>query len=189
MKSRSIIIIFLAVIGGIVISFVILLWSGKLVPVTSYLIDGVKRIRYARERTLDAQRVRDLQAIRKAITQYFTETGKRPTNLDELSQMGAGAPPSTTDPETRQTYEYQVDLRSYSDGRAYDLCANFRAPSPLIKIDETPPCPSGSLCTLELRLKIINPIAPDEIGGFWEHPIGRQCWVFFFKGAKLPAGF
>jgi hypothetical protein len=73
---------------------------------------GVQRLRHA-----DEVRLRDLNAIGAAVSDYFVVNKKLPSSLDEI-QLQPGV--SWRDPETLAPYEYRM-----VDEERFELCAVF----------------------------------------------------------------
>lgn len=78
----------------------------------------------ARDRRLDEQRVRDLQAISAAVEQHAALYGALPPSLDALQKPSPRFPVPVDDPVSGQRYEFAVTGAS-----TYEICAVFDAAS------------------------------------------------------------
>ena len=72
-----------------------------------------------RSRTLDAQRLSDLDDLTIAIRNYWTQTGALPATLDALAQQEPWIA-DLRDPQTGDSYEYRP-----TGDETYELCARF----------------------------------------------------------------
>jgi len=109
----------------------------------------------ARARTLDAQRVSNLEYIQSQIVNvYWTGKGKLPDSLDQLIDPVSGFVPPT-DPETGKAYEY---IRKGT--LQFTLCATFTTIS------------SGSMNPAPQTY----PVGPYGQAGTWDHGVGRACF-------------
>lgn len=82
-----------------------------------------------RARRLDEQRVRALQALTRAVDEYWRVRGRLPASLGELvNEPRINA--DTKDPLTAQEYVYQTRSQ-----RTYRLCADFDRPSEDGRVD------------------------------------------------------
>jgi hypothetical protein len=70
-----------------------------------------------RARTLDGQRLRDLQQIETAISIYYNSHQALPADLKAIDNPWSA---DWGDPETRQSYEYEIQGPA-----SYQLCAIF----------------------------------------------------------------
>lgn len=80
-----------------------------------------------RQLRLDEQRISDLQTIQGLITDYYTQQGKLPTDLNELaSKLGVKVP---TDPEAGRLPSGNIYPSGYvytvGSGLKFSLCATF----------------------------------------------------------------
>lgn len=80
---------------------------------------------HQRDLRIDERRVADLGRLSRAIDAFARRTGTLPGSLDALGGDAATPPPDITDPQTGRTYDYRM-----TGGKAYELCADFAAPSP-----------------------------------------------------------
>lgn len=72
-----------------------------------------------RELRLDERRVSDLRNLSSAISRHFRDTGRLPETLDRLVD-GRILSTMPRDPETNETYAYEID-----GPREFRLCAEF----------------------------------------------------------------
>ncbi len=79
-----------------------------------------------RERNLDAERVRNINAISMSIEQFYNRSGHLPESLQDLAknQPPSEAPLHLDDPVTKAVYGYQT-----KGALQYDLCGTFALPS------------------------------------------------------------
>lgn len=80
-----------------------------------FLVDSPKQTRLER---YDLTRENDLQQIRYAIENYYTNKGSLPANLNEVQEYYGRI--SVVDPQSAQSYEYEA-----IDEDTYSLCAVF----------------------------------------------------------------
>jgi hypothetical protein len=102
----------------------------------------------ARRQQLDKQRVRELQALSRALADYHKERGDLPASLDQLADPVKRPALHLADPETKIAYEFRATAPE-----AYELCAAFQA-------------------TLDAAT------GDDVYNAFWYHPPGRACYQF-----------
>lgn len=108
----------------------------------------------ARQRRLDDRRAADLIDLSSAVSGYWAAHARLPASLDELQQSPSSAV-QTRDPLTGQPYGFHV-----LSGGAYELCAEFQAPS-----DEA---------------------RRGGRGRFWSHDRGPRCYRLQAGSAKKP---
>ncbi len=79
-----------------------------------------------RSRNLDAERVRNINAISMSVEQFYNRTGHLPESLQDLakSQPPSQAPLQLADPVTKDPYAYQT-----TGALQYELCGIFIFPS------------------------------------------------------------
>ena len=73
----------------------------------------------------DTERVNDLQQIQWQVVNYWQSKDELPASLDDLNDPLDSFMVKTTDPETEQSYGYNV-----IDDTTFELCATFSAPTP-----------------------------------------------------------
>ena len=105
---------------------------------------------HARERGLDVERVRHLQAIVRGVDVYWERNGALPASLDALSSERDIEVISIADPETDEAYQFRG-----SGEETYELCATFSLAAPTDQ---------ASLRTDPYRAR------------FWRHPAGHHCF-------------
>lgn len=139
-------------IGAVVLSVVASI-------ITGFLIVGTPKDE--RARSLDAQRVNDLQQIASAIDVLaWNSAEKIPATLDELVTKRDVYVTSIVDPETQIPYEYTV--KSEKD---FELCATFSLPSTYQQSDTSYPVPMSQR--------------------IWDHAIGRTCFSLTVTSNKV----
>ena len=99
----------------------------------------------------DEQKVNDLQNIKNQITNYYSNKGTLPKNIEEMKANGSYYI-SEIDPQNQKPYEYQK-----VDNITYNLCAEFN------KYTNS----SG-----KNQILMMN----DYNGRSWTHPAGRYCF-------------
>ena len=108
-----------------------------------------------RARRFDEQRVNSLSLLQNEIIAYWQKKEELPISLNDLrSQISGFIPP--TDPETFQSYEYQV-----TGSLSFNLCAVFKTSSSY----------SGGGMTRMMPVAQYYPYQQN-----WDHGIGRVCF-------------
>ena len=102
----------------------------------------------------DQERLGHLQNIQWQIVNYWTQKGKLPGTLDDLTDSISGFV-SPQDPETGEAYLYKI-MGNYS----FELCANF------------------NFSSKESRLGAPETMAPERglRAESWDHGVGQQCF-------------
>jgi uncharacterized membrane protein YidH (DUF202 family) len=114
--------------------------------------------RRARLRSLDAQRVRNLESVWEQLNQERLNGRPLPNSLAELAARPAAPAPETfRDPVTREFYGYRV-----VDSLTVELCATFATEDSLT-------APGGGRSSL-----------------FWKHRSGYRCFTLPLKAGERP---
>ncbi len=114
-----------------------------------------------RSRRFDQERVNGLQTIQQEIFNQWTQTGKLPKTIADLSNQFTGfVPPS--DPETGEIYEYTV-----KGDNTFELCAVFSSESLEYSLQKSAK-PS--------RVVAYPPYGPYGNEYNWNHGPGRVCF-------------
>lgn len=108
-----------------------------------------------RSKTLDRQRVADMQSIAGAVDNYWYYRKSLPQTLGDLQGYQGYYVQSINDPETQEPYGYET-----VSSTGYRLCAEFSQPSGEDGMKASAPYAYRSW-TME---------------NFWKHAQGRQCF-------------
>ena len=102
---------------------------------------------HQRQLRMDERRITQLNELSQQIDTFYNNHQALPTRLSELAKGTMLEPTDFQDPETEESFGYQP-----KQGRQYELCATFNAPTRQRKY------------------------AYEPAGDKWAHPAGRHCF-------------